>query len=141
MAFLPVGPVVKNPELTITWASAAHNLSPYLVAVDLSSSVDIIDVGTFASPSKQDVGRPQYTMMAALIWSEGLYTMLEDHIDEEGDVKFTPDTNSGPSTAGYFSFKAKYGALPLSRFAIGEKIEVDVPFAVTSNPVWTDSIE
>lgn len=141
MAATLVGPVVKNPTLTIDFGSGATDLSAYVVAADLSSSADIIDVGTFAAPSKQDVGRPQYTFTVAFLWSEALYVALESNVDVEGAVVFTPDTTAGPTTPGSFAFNAKFGALPLSRFAIGEKVEVDVPFAVTSDPVWTDSAE
>ena len=136
------GKVIKSPTVTVDFNSAgAVDISDHVVAVELVPSGEVIDVGTFAAPYAQDNGRVTYTLTLACLWSEDLYVEVESQVGVACDLVITPDGNAGPLTAGSFAVSGKLVALPIGRFEIGQKVEVDLVFAVTSAPVWTDSVE
>lgn len=141
MAATLAGRVIKNPSVTIDFGSGAVDISDHVVAVELVPSAEVIDVGTFSAPYLQDVGRTTYSLVIAALWSEDLYVELEGNAGSSADLVITPDGDAGPATAGYFSVSGKLTALPIGRFEIGQKVEVDLTFAVTSEPAWTDSVE
>ena len=135
------GRIIKSPTVTVDFASAgATDISAHVVAAEIVPSGEVIDVGTFATPYAQDNGRVTYSLTLACLWSEDLYVIVEDQVGVSADLVITPDGNAGPTTAGSFAVSGKLVALPIGRFEIGQKVEVDLVFAVTSAPVWTDSV-
>lgn len=142
MAATLAGRVIKNPSVTIDFDSAGPvDISDHVVAVEIAPSGEVVDVGTFAAPYAQDNGRVTYSLVIAALWSEDLYVELEAMVGVDADLVITPDGNAGPTTAGSYAISGRLVNLPIGRFEAGQKVEVDLTFAVTSEPVWTDSSE
>jgi hypothetical protein len=119
--------IVREPTLVITYTGpVAVDLSNYLVAAEMTSEAEMVDVGTFGAPMGQDTGRRSDSITLALLWSDALHTLLAAHVNAEGDLVFTPDSGD----ASTLTCKVKYGAVPYGRFELGQKVEVDLVLAI-----------
>ena len=124
--------IVRDGELTIeftTPTASTVDLSCYAFAVEPSSDVEELDIGTFCTPNATDQGKVTESIVISMLWSEDLYTALQPHIGQEGHLVYKPVP--GP-TAKALQADVKYSTMPWGRFEIGARVEVDLPLAVLS---------
>ena len=115
------------------------DLSCYLVAFEITPSTEDIDVGVFCAPAISDQGRTTYTAVATLLWEPQLYTDLNPHVGQVGTF-FHATSKLVPIDATQFiQFSTRFMAQPWGRFEVGQRVEVELPLAVLSIPVWLDT--
>lgn len=125
--------VLRDPVLTIKFgAAAAIDISDYVVAVDIQSDAETIDVATFANPKATENGKVTDTIVFAVLWSPAMYTALSAHVDEQGQMSFKVDAADTKSIQA----TVKYATLPWGRFEVGQRVEDDLTLAVLSDVTY-----
>lgn len=124
--------VINDPTVSLVSESATVDLSDYVVGVDVDNQAAPVDVGTFATPNAQKSGRVQTNVTLSLLWSEGLMDDLEALVGVPLTMQLIPD---GAYTKSV-QVPCEFGALPFGTFALGERVEVDLPLAVTAAVDW-----
>jgi len=113
------------------------NVSCYANALEITSNTEEIDLGTMCLPGSTEQGRTTYSAVASLLWSPGLYALLLPIVGVPIVVRFVPfSLAEGGGPTYYVSFDSRIAAVPWGRFEIGQRVEVDLPLAVLSTPVW-----
>ena len=132
MELLPRAPWSINYT---TVPTGALLLGCYTIAFELTPSTEEIDVGTFCAPSLSDQGRTTYTAVLTLLWEPQLYADLEPHIGQLGVLTYKTEP---PDATRTITFQTRYAAQPWGRFEVGQRVEVELPLAVLTTPVWQD---
>jgi hypothetical protein len=131
------GPIVVNNPVTLLQYTTAPiedvYLTCYSTAFELTPSTEEIDVGVFCAPALSDLGRTTWTAVLFLLWEPALYAALSQHIGHQGVFKLL----NAAGQAGTVSFQTKFAAQPWGRFELGQRVEVELPLAVLSTPVYT----
>jgi hypothetical protein len=125
--------VVKEPEVQITFGATVIDFSDSVVAVEVGSEAETVDIGTFANPKAQEIGKVTDSITMALLWSDALQVSASPYINTEGTFKFTPDSNDA---SAYIQTTVKYGTLPFGRFEVGQRVESDLVLAVLDDIVY-----
>jgi hypothetical protein len=120
--------ITRTPTVKITYGAYALDFSDSVIAVDVTSEAETVDIGTFTYPKANDVGRTTEAVTMAVLWSDALYSSASAYVGTEGTFKLTP--NGSDSTA-YIQGTVKIGALPYGRFETGQRVESDIVLAVT----------
>lgn len=129
-----VGP--GSTSCIFTFGTAVVDISEWTVAVQPSSEGETVDMGTFANPNAQEVGRVIDALTIALLWGPGLYDALLPYVGVEGTVRWkakSTDTRWGRGTV-------KFGAMPWGEFRQGQRIEADLVCVVTSGNLTYDAL-
>ena len=114
-------------------------LSCYATALEITPSTEDVDVGVMCAPTLQDQGRTTYSAVATLLWEPQLYTDMAGQAGKACTVYFVPQTApSTPTTAVHFD--SRIPLPPWGRFEIGQRVEVELPLAVLSDPVYSGVI-
>jgi hypothetical protein len=121
--------VPRDPTVTITFGAAPVDLSPFVVAVEITSEGETIDIGTFATPRATETGKVTDAITIAVLWSAEMYAALSAHVDEEGVLLFKPDDDVPEAIQA----TVKYATIPWGRFEIGARVEGDLVLAVLSD--------
>ena len=124
--------IVREGELTIEYTlptASTVDLSCYAFAVEPSSDVEELDIGTFCTPNATDQGKISESIVVSMLWSEDLYAALQPHVGQEGHLVYKP---SGAAGTKALQADVKYSTMPWGRFEIGARVEVDLPLAVLS---------
>jgi hypothetical protein len=123
--------VPRNPTVKIDYAGTEVDLSPFTVAVDIATSADVIDVGTFETPKATETGKVTESITLAILWSWDMYKAVQPHIGEEGELLFVPDPADTVNTAPIHA-TVKFASMPWGRFEVGARVEADLVLAVLS---------
>jgi hypothetical protein len=129
--------IIRGSEIELVYVgtpTGTVDLSCYAFAFELTPSVEEIDVGTFCVPSATETGRVTYTALIALLWEPALYTLLQPHVRQQGVLHYKPSPVADPTNG--LSFNTRFASQPWGRFELGQRIEVELPLAVLSDPVW-----
>ncbi len=121
----------------VTWTDTVA-LSCYVVAFEITPSTEDIDVGTFCAPSLTDQGRTTYSSVATLLWEPALYDAIQPHIGKLCTVQVKPVSSAGVAEPKGIEFNSRVPVQPWGRFEIGQRVEVELPLAVLTTPVWRD---
>lgn len=130
MASAPL--IVREGELTIEYTTPTPgtvDLSCYAFAVEPSSDVEELDIGTFCTPNATDQGKISESIVVSMLWSEDVYAELAPYIGQAGKLVYKPVPGA---TAKALQADVKYSTMPWGRFEIGARVEVDLPLAVLS---------
>lgn len=121
--------VPRDPIVGIKYgAGPTVDLSPFVVAVEIQSEAETIDIGTFATPKATDTGKITDSITLAILWSAELYAALKPNVDVEGTLIFQPDADVPEAVQA----TVKYSTLPWGRFEVGARVEADIVLAVLS---------
>jgi hypothetical protein len=129
--------VLRTPRFHIIYStpvpSTVLDLTCFTVAVEITPETEEIDIGNWCDPAASDLGRTSYSCVATLLWEPALFTALSPHVGEEGLVQLYQETG----VPGHvIRFDGSYAAQPWGRFELGQRVEVELPIAVLSEPVW-----
>jgi hypothetical protein len=122
--------IVKNATVVLkTGATVVEDISCYVTAVELSTSAELIDTGTFCDPASKDSGivTREGTLMA--LWSGDMYTSLKPLEGTAYDLVLTvPD--------GTITCEVVIPHVPFGRYEIGQRVEVDIPLILNEEPTF-----
>ena len=122
--------IVKNATVKLkNGATVVQDLSCYVTAVELSTSAELIDTGTFCDPASKDSGivTREGTIMA--LWSGDMYTDLLPLVGNTYDLEIVvPD--------GTITVECVIPHIPFGRFEIGQRVEVDIPIILNEEPTF-----
>jgi len=123
--------IVKSPTVTLQdGANPAVDISCYVVAVELTTETEMIDVGTFCDPGAMEAGRTTRSGTLSCLWSETMYTALDALTDTVLEMVVTPVAGTTITVDVIIP-----APIPFGRFEIGQRVETDVPLILQGIPV------
>src|SRR5262245_19971195 len=131
------GPIVCNDvyvKFVFGPPTQEINLECHAIAVEIVPSSEEIDVGTFCNPTATDQGRTTYRSTITFPWSPELHLALAPHVGELGNFAMIPDQKGHPND--YIQFSTRFSSPPWGRFELGQRVEVELPIAVLTEPNW-----
>lgn len=118
--------IVKAPTVTLN----AVDISCYVVAVEITTETEMVDVGTFCDPGAMEAGRTTRSGVLSCLWSEAMYTALDALTDSVHELVVTPESGTTITVDVLIP-----SPIPFGRFEIGQRVEVDVPMILQAIPV------
>ena len=121
--------MISDPDGT----PVSHDLSCYARAVDVSQSVETIDIATMCAPTATELGSVSEEITIAFLWEPALLTAMQPYVNDE--VEFQLKMNSADAEG--LVWRGRYAVAPLAgRFELGSRVEVDLQVAVLTSPTY-----
>lgn len=117
--------IIRNPIVRLKFGSTTVDLTPYVFRAEPSSTPEMIDAGTFASPNATDTGKITNELTLSIAWDPALPGILKPHLNTEGTLELYPEDGEDGITA-----TVKYATLPWGSFEPGTRSETEWALAV-----------